>query len=102
MKTISIQKIEFNEFQNKAICHGTLMSKNFSYKSAISLSFTGLNALLNYIGNQYDELDLYQFLESETTEGGTFYTFNFQALNMPEIPVEYLKNNESAQLRICA
>lgn len=102
MKTISIQKIEFNEFQNKAICHGTLMSNNFRYKSAIDLSFTGLNALLNYIGSQYNDVDLYQYLESESTEAGTYYNFNFQALNMPEIPIDYLKINESENLRVCA
>lgn len=101
-KTVKIEKIEFSNFSENAICSTMLYNGVLGFESKLTISQSRLNHLLNYLIKHNEGIDLYSFLSMDTTEFGSYYKFDFSNLNLGSIPLENLQFNTIKDFKICA
>ena len=74
MKRISIRKIQYTNFSNKALCYGVLTLNNLSIESCIELTFSHLNRLIASINTQLGGVSIYELIQ----ELNGVYLFEFK------------------------
>ena len=102
MKRISIRKIQYTNFSNKALCYGVLTLNNLSIESCIELTFSHLNRLIASINTQLGGVSIYELIQEEQNDSEIFYTINLSDYQLDEIVLSTSDSDGFQPLRISA
>lgn len=102
-KFIRVHDIRFSNGKDAVVCNATLIDGTLNYESKVTISFSQLNMLLNQMSLANDGLDLYEYIESDATEDGEYFTLNFNQLEKTTVPLTLLQSlNSERKMRISA
>jgi hypothetical protein len=102
MKQISIRKIQYTNFSNKALCYGVLTLNNLSIESCIELSFSHLNRLIASINKQLAVISIYDLIQEEQNDSEVYYTINLSDYLLDDIVLNTNDSEGFQPLRISA
>ena len=102
MKQISIRKIQYTNFSNKALCYGVLTLNNLSIESCIELSFSHLNRLITSINKQLAVISIYDLIQEEQYDSEVYYTINLSDYLLDDIVLNTNDSDGFQPLRISA
>ncbi len=102
MKRISIRKIQYTNFSNKALCYGVLTLNNLSIDSCIEVTFSHLNRMIGSINAQLIGVSIYELIQEEKNDSEVYYTINLSDYALDEIILNKSDSDGFQPLRISA
>lgn len=102
MKQMSIRKIQYTNFSNKALCYGVLTLNNLSIESCVELSFSHLNRLIASINKQLAVISIYDLIQEEQNDSEVYYTINLSDYLLDDIVLNTNDSDGFQPLRISA